>query len=92
MRENCTSGEVRGAPGNGRSYRGGLPHFLGGQRKLVGFFADTQDISYKSEGISDFRCFALRTIFHQEDVLTRNYRMARRNGCKSGVYCTDFET
>ncbi len=23
MRENCTSGEVRGAPGNGRSYRGG---------------------------------------------------------------------
>ncbi len=22
MRENCTSGEVRGAPGNGRSYRG----------------------------------------------------------------------
>jgi len=26
MRENCTSGSVRGAPGNGRSYRESYEH------------------------------------------------------------------
>ena len=36
MRENCTSGTARGAPGNRRSYRGGCQKAQGKEAMLMG--------------------------------------------------------